>query len=50
MAVRTWRERRTHEKHGDYIIYYDQYKANGVSRTDIYIDIIRKGKTIRQNR
>lgn len=44
--VRTWRERRTHEKHGNYIIYYDQYKADGASITEIYIDRVSKGKTI----
>lgn len=44
--VRTCRERRTHEKHGNYIIYYDQYKADGATVTDIYVDCVRKGKTI----
>ena len=38
---RTWRERR-----GDFILYYDQYKADGATVTEIYIDCVRKGKTI----
>lgn len=45
--VRTWRERRTHEKHGNYIIYYDQYKVGEITVTEIFIDSVRKGKTIK---
>lgn len=39
--IRTWRERR-----GDFILYYDQHRANGVIKIDIYVDSVRKGKTI----
>ncbi|WP_156897212.1 hypothetical protein [Jeotgalicoccus psychrophilus] len=46
MTVKTWRERHTHEKYGNYIIYYDQHKADGATITEIYIDRISKGKTI----
>lgn len=39
--VRTWTERE-----GDFIIYYDLHRHNGVIKTDIYVDSVRKGKTI----